>query len=73
MLIEGKTFVVYAWSLGLSNMVTTLPTDEAMFNVEKVTTPTHALSLYLWDISGKMEQRRRSYFMGTQGTDAKCF
>lgn len=63
----GKTFVVYAWSLGMSNMVKTLPTDAAMFNVEKVTAPKSGQPMYLWDIGGKMAHRRRSYFLGTQG------
>ena len=64
----GKTFVVYSWALGVNNMVKTLPTDAAMFNVEKIQAPISALSMYMWDISGKMVQRRRSYFLGTQGT-----
>ena len=63
----GKTFVVYSWALGVKNMVKTLPTDAAMFNVEKVQAPLSAVSMYMWDISGKMVQRRRSYFLGTQG------
>lgn len=63
----GKTYVVYSWSLGVSNMVKTLPTDAAMFNVEKIYGPTSALPMYMWDISGKMIHRRRSYYLGTQG------
>lgn len=63
----GKTFIIYAWSLGVSNMVKTLPTDAAMFNVEKVVCPTSGQAMYMWDISGNMAYRRRSYFLGTQG------
>ncbi|KAK7466613.1 hypothetical protein BaRGS_00037270 [Batillaria attramentaria] len=63
----GKTFIVYGWSLGMSNMVKTLPTDAAMFNVEKVMSPKLRQPMYMWDISGKMTSRRRSYFLGTQG------
>lgn len=64
----GKTYIVYAWSLGLPNLVTTLPTGGDMFNVEKIAIQTSQF-MYLWDIGGEMAHRRRSYFPGSQGTD----
>ncbi|XP_076463634.1 ADP-ribosylation factor-like protein 4D [Babylonia areolata] len=64
---SGKTFVVYSWALGLRNMIETVPTDAAMFNVERIRSPLSGRPLYMWDISGKMIHRRRSYFIGTEG------
>ncbi|XP_025104125.1 ADP-ribosylation factor 1-like [Pomacea canaliculata] len=63
---SGKTYIVYAWSLGLPNLVTTLPTGGDMFNVEKIAIQTSQF-MYLWDIGGEMAHRRRSYFPGSQG------
>ncbi|KAL8579924.1 hypothetical protein ACOMHN_065822 [Nucella lapillus] len=51
----------------MNNMVRTVPTDAAMFNVERIQSPVSERPMYVWDISGKMINRRRSYFIGTQG------
>jgi hypothetical protein len=64
---SGKTFIVYSWSLGVDNVMKTLPTDPVMFNVERLNGPTSGIPMCMWDIGGKMLHRRRSYFLGTQG------